>query len=118
MALAAITLLLPSLGAAEYTLKTDLSYKNFFDDFELFSDADPTHGFVQYQNLDNAIANQYVGYLNESVFLGVDYKNKDPNGRASVRAESTVTFDKGLIIADIAHMPLNECGTWPAFCKT
>ncbi|KAF2660728.1 glycoside hydrolase family 16 protein [Lophiostoma macrostomum CBS 122681] len=114
MALAATTLLLPSLSAAQYALKTDLSYKNFFSNFNLFSDADPTHGFVQYQNYDEAIKNQYVGYLNESIFLGVDYKTKDPNGRASIRAESTVTFDKGLLVADIAHMPSNECGTWPA----
>ena len=35
-------------------------------------------------------------------------------GRASVRIESKKTFTHGLIIADIAHMPGDDCGVWPA----
>lgn len=104
-----------TLASAKYTLKSDLSHKNFFSQFSLYTGPDPTKGFVNYQNLTSAIANQYVGYLNESVFLGVDYTSKDPAGRASVRAESNERFNKGLLIADIAHMPENICGTWPAF---
>ena len=97
-----------SLVSAKYQLTKDLSHENFFDNFELFSDADPTQGFVQYQNLTSAIENHYVGYLDDSVFLGVDYKTKDPAGRASVRAESKITFNKGLLIADIKHMPADR----------
>ncbi|PSN62650.1 hypothetical protein BS50DRAFT_603323 [Corynespora cassiicola Philippines] len=115
------TATIPSLvSAAEggaYTLKDDLSYKNFFDNFEFFSGKDPTNGFVQYQDHQSAVANEYVGYLDDakSVYLGVDYKNKDPKGRASVRLESKKTWNKGLLVADIRHMPENVCGSWPAF---
>lgn len=32
-----------------------------------------------------------------------------------MRLESKDTFDNGILIADIAHMPGNQCGIWPAF---
>ncbi|KAF2259973.1 mixed-linked glucanase precursor, partial [Lojkania enalia] len=98
-----------------YVLKDDLSGENFFRNFELYSDADPTKGFVQYSTLDKAVPSQLVGYLDSSIFLGVNYKNKTPGGRPSVRAESTKSWNHGLLIADIKHMPANICGTWPAF---
>ncbi|KAF2278504.1 uncharacterized protein EI97DRAFT_431731 [Westerdykella ornata] len=116
---------LTSAANSTYTLKTDLSHKNFFPNFALYSSADPSKGFVSYQNLSSAIHSQLIGYLepSSSVFLGVDSTSKPATtGRASVRAESTVNFnpppgknDAGLLVADIKHMPASECGTWPAF---
>jgi hypothetical protein len=35
-------------------------------------------------------------------------------GRKSVRIETKNTYDKGLVLADISHMPGGICGTWPA----
>ncbi|KAF2242098.1 glycoside hydrolase family 16 protein [Trematosphaeria pertusa] len=104
-------------GAAHYTLTDDLSYKNFFNAFDFYSGPDPTNGFVQYQDLQSAIKSQYIGYLEDtqSVYLGVDFQSQDANGRASVRAESNKTFNQGLLIADIHHMPASTCGSWPAF---
>lgn len=104
-------------GSAGYTLQDDLSYKNFFSNFKLFSEADPTNGFVQYQALDSAMQKQYVGYFEDtkSVYLGVDFETKNPKGRASVRAESKKTWNQGLLVADIRHMPDSTCGSWPAF---
>jgi hypothetical protein len=43
-------------------------------------------------------------YLNETMV----------GGRTSVRIESKKSFNHGLIISDIAHMPASVCGTWPA----
>ena len=101
---------------AHYTLKDDLSYKNFFHRFGLYSDHDPTNGFVAYQPLDSAVQNQYVGYLNTSVYLGVDYENITMSGgRPSIRVESKTSYNYGLLIADLAHMPSSTCGVWPAF---
>jgi hypothetical protein len=46
--------------------------------------------------------------------MGVDYTTKDTAGRASVRLESKKSWNHGLMIADIWHMPSSECGSWPA----
>lgn len=100
-----------------YTLTDDLSYKNFFSAMDAYNGSDPTQGFVQYQSLAQAVDKNLVGYLEDtkSVFMGVDYTTKDPEGRASVRLESKKTWNQGLLIADIAHMPASTCGSWPAF---
>jgi hypothetical protein len=102
-------------SSAAYTLKADLSSDNFFQNFNFFSEPDPTHGFVRYQDSTAAIQQGLAGLIDEHIYLGVDYTHKDPAGRASVRMESKPSFNTGLLIADIAHMPTNECGTWPAF---
>lgn len=103
-----------STGA--YTLTDDITYDTFFDAFNWFDGSDPTQGFVQYQGMSSAIDKGLVGYLNDtrSVFLGVDHTTKDPKGRASVRLESKKFWNQGLMIVDVHHMPLSECGTWPA----
>lgn len=104
-------------GTSAYILKDDLSYNNFFSNFDFYSGPDPTQGFVQYQTKDAAIDSELVGYFEdtESIFLGVDYKEKDPKGRKSVRVESTKTWNQGLLVADIRHMPDSTCGSWPAY---
>lgn len=104
-------------GSDQYTLKDDMSHPNFFDAFNLFSGPDPTQGFVQYQAMESAIQNQYVGYFDDikSIYLGVDYKNQDSKGRASIRVEGKKLYNQGLLVADIRHMPPSTCGTWPAF---
>lgn len=109
-------LLLPS-SATKYKLTQDLSYTNFFPAFNFFSGPDPTNGFVQYQDQAAAVKSGLVGYLRDrqSVFLGVDYKSKDARGRASVRLESKDAWSKGLLVADIRHMPASTCGSWPAY---
>lgn len=106
-------------SSGQYKLVDDLSYKDFFDSFDFFSGPDPTQGFVQYQNMTSAVSQNLVGYLEDtqSIFMGVDYKGKDAGGRASVRLESKKTWNQGLLIADIRHMPSSECGSWPAYCK-
>lgn len=104
-------------GAGAYVLKDDLSYNNFFSNFDFYSGPDPTKGFVQYQTKDAAVKSELVGYFEDtqSIFLGVDYKEKDPKGRKSVRVESTKTWNQGLLVADIRHMPDSTCGSWPAY---
>ncbi|KAF2679039.1 glycoside hydrolase family 16 protein, partial [Lentithecium fluviatile CBS 122367] len=100
-----------------YTLTTDLSYKNFFAAFDFFSGPDPTQGFVQYQALEAATSQSLVGFFEDtqSVYMGVDYTTKDAAGRASVRLESKDTFNQGLLVVDVRHMPDSTCGSWPAF---
>jgi nicotinate-nucleotide pyrophosphorylase (carboxylating) len=105
-------------NSGKYTLTDDLSYKNFFPAFDFFSSPDPTNGFVEYQNLSSAISQRLLGYLSpkDTIFLGVDSSSKSASGgRASVRLESKKSWNQGLLIADIRHMPAPQCGVWPAF---
>ncbi|KAJ4365725.1 nicotinate-nucleotide diphosphorylase (carboxylating) [Neocucurbitaria cava] len=104
-------------STGQYKLTDDISYANFFSSFDFFTGPDPTQGFVQYQNLTSAIEQKLIGYLpdTQSVFLGVDYTNKNDKGRASVRIESKKAWSQGLLIADIRHMPASQCSVWPAY---
>ena len=47
--------------------------------------------------------------------MGVDSVNPAPSGRPSVRVSSKKSYNHGLVIADIPHMPGGICGVWPAF---
>jgi hypothetical protein len=49
--------------------------------------------------------------------MGVDNTTVLPSGsqgRKSIWITSKKAFLKGLLIADFAHMPGSNCGTWPA----
>ncbi|KAF1839927.1 glycoside hydrolase family 16 protein [Cucurbitaria berberidis CBS 394.84] len=102
------------LSIAGYVLEDDYM-TDFYGGFDFFTGADPTEGFVQY--VDEATARQ-TNLINASmttaVQWGVDSQKKTPKGRPSVRIESKKTYDSGLIVLDVAHMPFG-CGTWPAF---
>ncbi|KAI0432931.1 family 16 glycoside hydrolase [Xylaria sp. FL1042] len=99
-----------------YTVQDSYDATNFFDNFEFFSGPDPTAGFVQYVDAATANSTGLAGYANNGIYLGVDYQTQNPTGgRASVRLTSTKSYTHGLIIADIAHMPAQVCGSWPAF---
>ncbi|KAH8676897.1 concanavalin A-like lectin/glucanase domain-containing protein [Tricladium varicosporioides] len=108
----------------KYTLAPEDTYEggDFFEKFDFKAIVDPTAGYVQYQSKQSAESNAFgtplVKYENGQAYMGVDYQNKyDPNGvgRPSVRIESQKQYNYGLFVLDIAHMPENVCGTWPAF---
>lgn len=103
--------------AAAYTIEDTFDASNFFNEFEFFTAADPTNGFVSYTSAATANTTGLAGYLDGAVFLGVDHTTVNPtgSGRASTRVSSNKTYNHGLFIADIAHMPGGICGVWPAF---
>ncbi|KAF2204639.1 hypothetical protein GQ43DRAFT_142376 [Delitschia confertaspora ATCC 74209] len=102
------------LSIAGYTLQDDYM-KDFYNQFEFFTDHDPTNGFVKF--VDQATAKS-SGLINSTssgaVSWGVDHTNKAPNGRPSIRMNSKKTYNSGLVVLDVEHMPTG-CGTWPAF---
>jgi len=105
---------------AHYTLSQDYTGKAFYDGFEFFTDADPTNGHVKYVNKETANNTGIAGLITggaakDAVYLGMDTANEAPQGRQSLRVQSSKAFNRGLFIADIAHMPGGVCGTWPAF---
>ncbi|OAA56212.1 glycoside hydrolase family 16 protein [Niveomyces insectorum RCEF 264] len=124
----------PAAVAAEYVLRRTYDAANFADSFAFrtaadFADlnGDPTNGFVNYVDVDTAADLGLFRVINvagdasrrqQQVFLGVDNTSTlstRVQGRNSLRLESFDTFDRGLLVADIAHMPGNQCGVWPAF---
>ena len=114
--LVAATLL--QLSIAGYVLTDDYSKDAFFGNFTAFTGGDPTQGFVQYTNYQDATTKGLIGSVanyDKASYVGVDYVTKTTTGRASVRLTSQKSFNHGLFIADIAHMPGGLCGVWPAF---
>ncbi len=78
---------------------------------------DPTNGFVNYVSSSSAASSGLAKVIGKQVFLGADNSSTistSSQGRNSVRLESKQTFDNGLLIADIEHMPGSQCGVWPA----
>jgi len=86
---------------------------SFFDAWTFWTDADPTHGNVQFVDQSSGLASvvDNVAYMKSST---ADYP---ANGnRQSIRiTDEQYVFNVGtLVIMDAVHMPTG-CGTWPAF---
>jgi beta-glucanase (GH16 family) len=120
-----LALLLASIcvpaARATYSLQTDYSGANFFEEFDFFTEADPTGGTVRFVNEAEANDTALAGYLDmgngqTAIYMAADSTSEvtDGSGRSSVRVSSNQTFNHGLFIIDIQHMPTG-CGTWPAF---
>jgi len=90
---------------------------NFFNDsiWEFFTGDDPTHGFVNYTDYHYALKQKLIHTNDNDVYIGADYHNiSTSQGRNSVRITSKNTYETGLFIISLSHMPYG-CGTWPAF---
>ncbi|KAF2750649.1 glycoside hydrolase family 16 protein [Sporormia fimetaria CBS 119925] len=101
----------------QYQLVQTYNAENFFEDFNFFTGADPTGGFVDYVSHETASQLGLIRNYRSSVYIGVDTTNTYPPngpGRQSVRLESKETFTEGLFVLDLTHIPVG-CGTWPAF---
>jgi hypothetical protein len=105
------------IANANYAITDNYDHTNFFQQYDFFNGADPTHGFVKFA-ASAAIANTsgLAGISNNAIYLGVDSTTVNPaGGRGALRVSSKKTYTHGLIIADIVHMPGGICGVWPAF---
>lgn len=106
------------VNGAGYTLTDDYQKHDFFNNFEAFTEQDPTQGFVQYHDYQVSVTNGNVGTVanfKNASYMGVDTERVTTTGRPSVRITSIKSYNHGLFIADIAHMPGGTCGVWPAF---
>lgn len=108
-----VILLLASIipqALATYNLVQDYTGDAFYQNFQFFSNPDPTEGHVQYQTLEAANTTGLAGFMtsggsNKAIFMSVDSEAVAPDGRGSVRVESKQSFNHALVIADIVHMP-------------
>lgn len=108
-------LALANFSIAGYVLQDNYTPNNFFSMFDFFTAPDPTNGFVKYVDQATAQRSGLIKTAAGSVYMGVDSTNVTPGGRPSVRITSKKSYNTGLIILDLAHMPASICGTWPAF---
>lgn len=117
--------LLVTAGAASarnFTLRDEITGRQFLDRFYFWNYADPTGGTVNYVDQFTAIANQLV-YVDSSgrFVMRADNTTMIPvsQGRPSVRIHSNRKVGDGVIVGKFSHMP-QGCATWPAFwtCTT
>ena len=108
--------LLTSTSLAAYTVVDDYTPNDFANKFNFFTGNDPTNGYVNYVDYGTASSSGLYNVKNNQVYIGVDSTNTATGrGRNSVRIESKRSYQHGLIVLDLAHMPSSACGTWPAF---
>lgn len=101
---------------ATYSIVDDYTQGSFADKFNFFTGNDPTNGYVNYIDYATAQSSGLYKQSESNVYIGVDHNNTATGrGRNSVRIESKKSYQHGLIILDLAHMPGGACGTWPAF---
>ncbi|GIZ39870.1 hypothetical protein CKM354_000323600 [Cercospora kikuchii] len=107
-----------AIRAIPYTLQTNLSGPTFFDAFDFWTQYDPTFGFVEYIDRGAAQALQMLHAADGVAYFGADavqmYDPYDNKGRKSLRLSTKQTFNHGLFIIDLSHMPSSVCGIWPA----
>ncbi|KAG5647859.1 hypothetical protein DXG03_007783 [Asterophora parasitica] len=89
---------------------------NFLDEWKFFDEDDPTHGMVNYQNVEAAKSKGLAVVKHGQLILSVDDTTQLPPKmkRDSVRISTKKTYNGGLFIADFAAMPVG-CSVWPAW---
>jgi len=110
-----VTLLAFTVSVQGYSLALNASGSTFFDNFGFDTENDPTHGFVDFLNQNDAKNRGLINTNGGQVYIGADHTSVPTGrGRASIRLTSKKSFNNGLFILDLTHMPTG-CGTWPAW---
>ncbi|KAF7320109.1 GH16 domain-containing protein [Mycena kentingensis (nom. inval.)] len=104
------------IPTSAWKLTESLSGDDFFDGWNFWDTADPTHGSVNYVGRSDG---QDAGLIEVNsagnAIMRVETTAKvSGRSRSSIRIHSKHTFTGGLVIMDAVHMPTG-CGTWPAF---
>lgn len=88
---------------------------DFFSGWKFWTAQDPSGGAVKYVDFTEATQAGLINATPARVYLGADM-GMVANGvmRRSVRIESRATFNQGLFVASIDHIPTG-CSLWPAF---
>ncbi|MCJ1472477.1 hypothetical protein MMC13_001125 [Lambiella insularis] len=107
---------LVQFGIASYAISDSYSASTFFDMFTFSTANDPTSGYVNFVDQSTAQSSGLISTSNGQIKIGVDSTSiASGRGRNSVRLGSKKTYNHGLVVMDLAHMPGGICGTWPAF---
>jgi hypothetical protein len=117
MVLAIIVLgLIASFGpvADAYRPQFTMEGPSFWDNWDFFTDPDPTHGYVDYVDKAACTAAGIINASATQVYMSTDTAKVQTTPRKSVRLTSKASFNGGLFILDVVHLP-SGCATWPAF---
>ncbi|GAA6057739.1 hypothetical protein JCM3770_001715 [Rhodotorula araucariae] len=108
----------PTAPAATPVLQRTYAGSSFYDQFNFWSAADPTHGSVTYLTREAATAKKLVSVSSSgTAILQIDRTSRLAVGapRNSVRIESKEVYQPGsLVILDLKHAPVGP-SVWPAF---
>ncbi|KAI9433326.1 endo-beta-glucanase [Lactarius indigo] len=117
--------LAPQTLARMYSVADTYQGANFFNTFQFFTGADPTHGRVHvsspfrslnYVSSGDAKSKGLATVSGGNFIIRADHTTHlDPSGpgRNSVRITSNKQYDTHVTIYNVVHMP-QGCGTWPA----
>ncbi|KAI8876073.1 glycoside hydrolase family 16 protein [Backusella circina FSU 941] len=97
-----------------WKLHSTYNSTNFFDHFHFFSKKDPTGGVALYQNATSAVSKGLIRTNKKTVLIKADNTTVSSYGRDSIRLFSKESYNHGLFVIDLNHMPTG-CGCWPAF---
>eukprot|EP01089_Gocevia_fonbrunei_P014312 TRINITY_DN3896_c0_g1_i1.p1 TRINITY_DN3896_c0_g1~~TRINITY_DN3896_c0_g1_i1.p1 ORF type:complete len:313 (+),score=67.57 TRINITY_DN3896_c0_g1_i1:198-1136(+) len=91
------------------------SGNTFFNGWSFFDGDDPTQGYVNYVNENQAKQDGLIKVDNGKVIISVDTRGPaSGRGRNAVRIQTDKTYTDGLFVMDLDHMP-EGCATWPAW---
>ncbi|WVW83683.1 hypothetical protein I302_105704 [Kwoniella bestiolae CBS 10118] len=90
--------------------------QDFMNEFDYFTDDDPTSGYVNYVSKSEAQKSGLIDVQANNVFYMAADSTNVPTGRGrdSIRISSKSKYADGVYILDLNHMPVG-CGTWPAW---
>lgn len=115
LAVSTISTLIPAASAANWTQTAAIRGRDFFSNFEWFTDKDPTNGLVNYQSSSNARSQNLSFVDGEGHFvMAVSTTPVALEGRNSVRITSKESYSDGVYVLNVTHVPMG-CATWPAF---
>jgi len=101
--------------SSPFTLKQLYNGSSFFDGWNFWSYGDPTGGVVNYLDSATAWSSGLVSINGAgNAVIKVDTTPVVSGNRNSIRIQSQIDFNGGLLMLDAVHMP-HGCGTWPAF---
>jgi len=113
----AVTGFLASPVVGQYLHSEKYVDRDFFTKWDFFNIDDPSHGHVSYVDYPTAVSFNLVGANDDEVFMSADTNSMvqpGGEGRKSLRLQSVKTYNSGLFIIHVKHVPTG-CGVWPAF---
>ncbi|KAF4599551.1 hypothetical protein EYR40_006645 [Pleurotus pulmonarius] len=103
--------------AALFINKKTYMGPDFFEDFTWETADDPTHGRVNFVDLQTALRNNLTAASTNKFVMRVDSTtvvSNDSRGRDSIRIISNDAYDDAIVLIDLSHMPFGAA-VWPAF---